>query len=71
MTPQIDKSTTLNDVLAIVVNRFCDIADRTPSSFPGEARALRLELRKIRPAAFGISAKTFGNLRSLLSAAFS
>jgi integrase len=85
MTTPNDKQKTLADVLAMVIaagltptrsrdmisaiKRFCEIAGRTPSSLPAEARALRLELRKIRPAAFGISAKTFGNLRSLLAAA--
>jgi hypothetical protein len=76
---------TLTDVLAIVaaadlaparrrdlissINRICEMAGRSPSGVPAEASAIRSELRKIRPAKFGVSAKTFSNLRSLLAAA--
>lgn len=45
------------------------MAGRSPSDIPADACALRTELRKIRPAKFGVSAKTFSNQRSLLAAA--
>ncbi|MGO9390701.1 hypothetical protein [Rhodoblastus sp.] len=83
-TPK-NKPNTLADVLAIVaaadlaparrrdlissINRLCEMAGRSPSDVPAEASALRAELRKIRPAKFGVSAKTFSNQRSLLAAA--
>ncbi len=51
------------------INRICEMAGRPPSDMSAEARALRAELRKIRPARFGVSAKTFSNQRSLLAAA--
>jgi hypothetical protein len=76
---------TLADVLAIVaaadlaparrrdmissINRICEMAGCSPADVPAEASAMRAELRKIRPAKFGVSAKTFSNQRSLLSAA--
>jgi integrase len=76
-------NTTLADILVIVtaadfaaarrrdlissINRVCEMAGRSPSDMPAEASALRAELCKIRPARFGISAKTFSNLRSLLA----
>lgn len=80
-----NKPNTLADVLAIVaaadlaparrrdlissINRLCEMAGRSPSDLPAEASALRAELRKIRPTRFGVSAKTFSNLRSALAAA--
>ena len=51
------------------INRICEMAGRSPSDAPAEASAIRAELRKIRPAKFGVSAKTFSNQRSLLAAA--
>ncbi|MCI4680513.1 site-specific integrase [Rhodoblastus acidophilus] len=85
MTTLNGKPNTLADVLAIVaeagltasrkrdlisaINRLCEMAGRTPSDMPAEASALRAELRKILPARFGVSAKTFSNQRSLLAAA--
>jgi integrase len=85
MTTPDDEQKTLADVLAIVtradlartrrrdmvsaISRFCEMAGRTPAGMPAQAQALRSELRKIRPAAFGISAKTFSTMRSALAAA--
>ncbi len=80
-----DKANTFADVLASVasaditlvrrrdmissINRLCEMAGRSPADMPADACALRTELRKIRPAKFGVSVKTFSNLRSLLAAA--
>ncbi len=80
-----EKPNTLADVLAIVaaadlapvrrrdmisaINRFCEMAGRSPSETPPEACEVRAELRKIRPAKFGVSAKTFSNLKCSLAAA--
>lgn len=79
------KPNTLADVLIIVaaanlaparrrdlissINRLCEMAGRSPLDMRAEAGALRAELRKIRPARFGVSAKTFSNQKSLLAAA--
>ena len=80
-----DKLNTLADVPALVatadlaparardmisaIKRLCEMAGRSPSNTPVEARALRAKLRKIHPARFSVSAKTFSNLKSLLAAA--
>jgi integrase len=85
MTTHDDKPNTLADVLAIVIaadlprgrrrdmvsaiSRFCEMSGSTPAGLPAQAQALRTELQKIRPAAFGISAKTFSTLRSAQAAA--
>ncbi|MGO9942198.1 MAG: hypothetical protein ACLPIC_05410 [Rhodoblastus sp.] len=85
MTSPNNKPNSLADVLAIVaaadlaparrrdmissINRLCEMAGRSLSAAPAEASAIRAELRKIRPARFGVSAKTFSNQRSLLAAA--
>jgi hypothetical protein len=85
MSPQIHKPITLADVLVIIaaadlaptrrrdmssaINRLCEMAGHQPLEMPTDAPALRAELRKISPAQFGVSAKTFGNQRSLLAAA--
>ncbi len=79
------KPNTLADVLAIVtaadfaparsrdmissINRFCEMVGCSPSEMRAEARAVRAELRKILPAKFGVSAKTFSNLKCWLAAA--
>jgi hypothetical protein len=77
--------TTLADVLGLLdeaglagtrhrdmvsaVKRVCAMASTTPTSVPAEALLLRAMLARIRPAAHGISAKSYSNLRSLLTAA--
>ena len=75
---------TLADALAIVeqtgpaetrrrdmisaVKRLCEMAGTTPASMPAEPLRLREMLSRIRPAAHGVSAKSYSNLRSLLGA---
>ena len=77
--------TTLADVLAVVdqaglggtrhrdmvsaVNRICAMAGTAPASTPAEPSFLRDMLSRIRPAAHGVTAKSYSNLRSLLTAA--
>ena len=51
------------------VKRVCAMAGTTPAGVPAEAPLLRDMLSGIRPAAHGISAKSYSNLRSLLAAA--
>src|SRR5262245_60232631 len=79
------KATTLADVLGLLdqaglsatrrrdmvsaVKRICVMAHTTPAAVPAEATFLRGMLLRIRPAAHGISAKSYSNLRSLLGAA--
>jgi hypothetical protein len=46
------------------VNRVCDMASATPASVPAEPSLLRQMLSRIRPAAHGVSAKSYSNLRS-------
>jgi hypothetical protein len=76
---------TLADVLAVVeqavpagtrrrdmvsaVNRICEMAGTTPANIYAEPPRLREMLSRIRPAAHGVSAKSYSNLRSLLGAA--
>src|SRR5438046_10283232 len=75
---------TLADVLTIIeqaslsgtrrrdmvsaVNRVCEMAGIAPASVPTEPPLLRKMLSGIRPAAHGVSAKSYSNLRSLLAA---
>ena len=51
------------------VKRICAMAGTTPAGVPAEPPLLRGMLSRIRPAAHGISAKSYSNLRSLLAAA--
>ena len=82
---QTDRVETLQDVLRLLeeaelnatrrrdmtsaVKRICEMAGSTPVSVSVEAPHLRGLLSKIRPAAHGISAKSYSNLKSLLAAA--
>jgi hypothetical protein len=51
------------------VKRVCVMAGTTPAGVTADPTSLRRILTKIRPAAHGISAKSYSNLRSLLGAA--
>ena len=51
------------------VKRMCAMAGTTPVAVPTEPPFLREMLSRIHPAAHGISAKSYSNLRSLLAAA--
>src|SRR5258706_5314350 len=73
---------TLADVLALLnqagltgtrrrdmvsaVKRLCEMAGTTPASVRAEPPVLKDMLSRIRPAAHGVSAKSYSNLRSLL-----
>ena len=77
--------TTLADVLALVdraglpatrrrdmvsaINRLCEMAATVPAGVPAEPARLREMLSRIRPAAHGVTTKSYSNLRSLLGAA--
>ena len=50
------------------VKRICEMAGTTPAGVAAEPALLRRMLSSIRPAAHGISAKSYSNLRSLLAA---
>jgi hypothetical protein len=76
---------TLADVLALLdetgltgtrhrdmvsaIKRVCAMAGTAPVSVPAEPPRLREMLARIRPAAHGVSAKSYSNQRSLLAAA--
>jgi hypothetical protein len=51
------------------VNRLCEMAGTTPASVRAEPPVLKDMLSRIRPAAHGVSAKSYSNLRSLFAAA--
>ena len=51
------------------IKRFCEMAGIMPASVPAKPPQLRELLSRIRPAAHGVSAKSYSNLRSLLAAA--
>ena len=51
------------------INRICEMAGTTPASVRAEPPVLKEMLSRIRPAAHGVSAKSYSNLRSLLAAA--
>jgi hypothetical protein len=47
------------------INRVCEMAGTTPASVSAEPTVLKAMLSGIRPAAHGVSAKSYSNLRSL------
>ena len=51
------------------IKRICEMAGATPASVRAEPPVLKEMLSRIRPAAHGVSAKSYSNLRSLLAAA--
>src|SRR5262245_59538592 len=51
------------------IKRLCEMAGTTPASVRAEPSVLKDMLSRIRPAAHGVSAKSYSNLRSLLGAA--
>jgi hypothetical protein len=51
------------------VNRICEMAGATSASVRAEPPVLKDMLSRIRPAAHGVSAKSYSNLRSLFAAA--
>ncbi len=64
-----DLSATKRRDMISSINRLCEMAGYSASNLPAEAGALRQALRKIHPAKFDVTAKTFSNLKSLLAAA--
>ena len=55
--------------LMSAIRRVCEMARMSPAAFPVDVAAVRLQLAAIRPAAHGVSAKHFANMRSLIAAA--
>ena len=51
------------------IKRICEMAGTTPGSARAEPPVLKEMVSRIRPAAHGVSAKSYSNLRSLLAAA--
>jgi hypothetical protein len=51
------------------IKRLCEMAGTMPAGVPAKPPQLRELLSRIRPAAHGVSAKSYSNLRSLLAAA--
>jgi integrase len=51
------------------INRICEMAGTTPVNVRAEPALLKAMLFGIRPAAHGVSAKSYSNLRSLFAAA--
>src|SRR5947199_334015 len=51
------------------VKRVCEMAGTTPASVRAEPSVLKDMLSQIRPAAHGVSAKSYSNLKTLLGAA--
>jgi integrase len=48
----------------LATERVCDMAGMQPASVPAEAASIRALLRKVRPAAHGMSPKTWANVLS-------
>jgi integrase len=61
-------STRRRDMVS-AVNRVCEMAGTTPAGVPAKPAHVRDMLSRIRPAAHGVSAKSFSNQRSLLGGA--
>jgi integrase len=51
------------------INRICEMAGTTPARLRVDPAVLKDVLSRIRPAAHGVSAKSYSNLRSLFAAA--
>jgi hypothetical protein len=51
------------------INRICEMAGTAPARVRAEPAVLKDVISRIRPAAHGISAKSYSNLRSLFAAA--
>jgi integrase len=51
------------------INRVCEMAGMAPANVPADPAFLRGMLSRVRPAAHGVSAKSYSNQRSLLAAA--
>jgi integrase len=51
------------------VKRICEMFETTPASVPAQPPHLRELVFRIRPAAHGVTAKSYSNLRSLFAAA--
>ena len=51
------------------IKRICEMAGVAPTTVPAEAPALRAMIAKIRPAAHGVTSKTWANLLSRFRAA--
>ena len=51
------------------INRICEMAGTTPACVSAEPPVLKEMLSHIRPAAHGVSVKSYSNLRSLFAAA--
>lgn len=80
-----NKVVTLADVLAVLerssvtgtrrrdmvsaIKRICEMAGTLPANMTTQPARLRQLLSEIRPAAHGVTAKSYSNLRSLLAAA--
>lgn len=60
--------TRRRDMLS-AINRVCEMAGMAPASVPADPPFLQEMLSRIRPAAHGVSAKSYSNQRSLLAAA--
>jgi hypothetical protein len=66
---QADLSATRRRDMVSAIKRVCAMAGIMPAGVPAEPPLLRGMLSKIRPAAHGISAKSYSNQRSLFAAA--
>jgi hypothetical protein len=51
------------------VKRICEMFETMPASVPARPLQLQKSLSRIRPAAYGVTAKSYSNLRSLFAAA--
>src|SRR5580704_8364918 len=51
------------------INRVCEMAGMAPANVPADPAFLRGMLSRVRPAAHGVSAKSYSNQRSPLAAA--
>ena len=79
------RAKTLEDVLDVVqrsdlppfhhrditsaIKRICELASVAPTTVPAEAPTLRAMIAKVRPAAHGVTSKTWANLLSRFRAA--
>jgi hypothetical protein len=66
---QSDLTGTRRRDMISAAKRICEMFDTVPASVPAQPPRLRELLCRIRPAAHGVTAKSYSNLRSLFAAA--
>jgi len=69
LVEQVGPAGTRRRDLISAVKRLCEMAGAVPASVTAQPPAIREMIGRLRPAAYGVSPKSYSNLKSLLTAA--